>query len=180
MAKANGAFMRSAGLLQGIGGWLGLSALIVVLDQVSKLAILRSIEFGHQVEVLPPFLSLVLTYNPGAAFSFLATESGWQRYFFILIALAASALIIYMMVRHKSERFLCFALTMVLGGAVGNLIDRILHGAVVDFLLFRWPGGPALFNPWPAFNLADSCISIGAGLLIWDSFRRSKVKSSEN
>lgn len=172
MAKANAASMRSIGL------WLGLSALIVVLDQISKQVILGSIELGRQVEVLPPVFSLVLTYNPGAAFSFLAAEPGWQRYFFILIALAASALIVYMMVRHKSDRFLCFALALVLGGAVGNLIDRILHGAVVDFLLFRWPGGPALFNPWPAFNLADSCISVGAVLLIWDSFRRSRVKSS--
>lgn len=172
--------MRSAGLLQGVGGWLGLSALVIVLDQVSKQAILGSIEPGRQVEVLPPVFSLVLTYNPGAAFSFLATESGWQRYFFIVIALAASALIIYMMVRHKADRFLCFALALVLGGAVGNLLDRILHGAVVDFLLFRWPGGPALFNPWPAFNLADSCISVGAALLILDSFRRSKVKSAGN
>lgn len=165
--------------MRSIGLWLGLSALIVLLDQVSKQAILRSIELGHQVDVLPPVFSLVLTYNPGAAFSFLATESGWQRYFFILIALAASALIVYMMVRHKADKFLCFALTLVLGGAIGNLIDRALHGAVVDFLLFRWPGGPALFNPWPAFNLADSCISVGAVLLILDSFRRSRVKTSD-
>lgn len=179
MAMVNGAAMPSTGLLRGVGGWLGLSALIIVLDQVSKQAILGSIEPGHQVEVLAPFFSLVLTYNPGAAFSFLATEPGWQRYFFILVALAASALIIYMMARHKADRFLCFALALVLGGAVGNLVDRILHGAVVDFLLFRWPGGPALFNPWPAFNLADSCISVGAALLILDSFRRSKVKSPD-
>jgi len=171
--------MRSAVLLKGIGNWLGLSALIIVLDQISKYMILASIEFGRQVEVLPPVFSLVLTYNPGAAFSFLATESGWQRYFFILVALGASALIIYMMIRHKADRFLCFALALVLGGAIGNLIDRIIHGAVVDFLLFRWPGGPALFNPWPAFNIADSCISVGAALLIFDSFSRSR-KASEN
>jgi signal peptidase II len=178
MAKANHAAMRS-GLLRDVGGWLGLSALIIVLDQASKQAILGSIEPGHRVEVLEPVFSLVLTYNPGAAFSLLAAESGWQRYFFILVALAASAFIVYMMGRNKADRFLCFALALVLGGAIGNLLDRILHGAVVDFLLFRWPGGPALFDPWPAFNLADSCISVGAALLIWDSFRRSKVKSTE-
>lgn len=166
--------------MRNVGLWLGLSALIVVLDQVSKQAILGSIEFGHQVEVLPPVFSLVLTYNPGAAFSFLAAQDGWQRYFFILVALAASVLIVYMMVRNRSDRFLCFALALVLGGAIGNLIDRVLHGAVVDFLLFRWPGGPALFDPWPAFNLADCCISVGAVLLIGDSFRRSRVKSPEN
>lgn len=171
--------MRSAGLLKGIGGWLGLSALIVVLDQISKAMILAGIEFGRQVDVLPPVFSLVLTYNRGAAFSFLASASGWQRYFFILIALAASALIIYMMLRHKADKFLCFALALVLGGAIGNLIDRFVHGAVVDFLVFRWPGGPALFNPWPAFNLADSCISVGAVLLILDSFRRSRKASDD-
>lgn len=157
-----------------LGWWLGLSGLIVFLDQLSKQAILRAIAPGQQVEVLPPVFSLVLAFNPGAAFSFLATESGWQRYFFIVIATAASALIVYMMVRHATDRFLCFALALILGGAVGNLVDRALHGAVVDFLLFRWPGGPALFNPWPAFNLADSCISVGAVLLIWDSFRSRK------
>ncbi|HYJ18498.1 MAG TPA: signal peptidase II [Burkholderiales bacterium] len=171
--------MHSSSALRGLAGWLGLSALIIVLDQVSKAMILASIELGRQVEVLPPVFSLVLTYNRGAAFSFLATEAGWQRYFFILIAIGASALIIYMMTRHKADRFLCFALALVLGGAIGNLIDRVLHGAVVDFLLFRWPGGPALFNPWPAFNLADSCISVGAVLLIFDSFSRSR-KASEN
>jgi signal peptidase II len=154
--------------------WLGLSALIVVLDQVSKQVVLAGIAPGGRVDVLPPVFSLVLTFNPGAAFSFLASESGWQRYFFILVALAASALIVTMMVRHPSDRFLCFALTLILGGAVGNLVDRAIHGAVVDFLLFRWPGGPALFDPWPAFNLADSCISIGAVLLVWDGFRRGK------
>lgn len=152
--------------------WLGLSALIVVLDQVSKQAILASLDPGRQVALLPPVFSLVLTYNPGAAFSFLAAESGWQRWFFIVIALGASALIVYMMVRNRADRFLCFALALILGGAIGNLLDRAMHGAVVDFLLFRWPGGPALFNPWPAFNLADSCISVGAVLLVWDSFRR--------
>ena len=171
--------MHRAGALRGLAGWLGLSALIIVLDQVSKAMILASIELGRQVEVLPPVFSLVLTYNRGAAFSFLATEAGWQRYFFILIALGASALIIYMMTRHKADRFLCFALALVLGGAIGNLIDRVLHGAVVDFLLFRWPGGPALFNPWPAFNLADSCISVGAVLLIFDSFSRSRIKAAD-
>lgn len=158
--------------------WLGLGLLIVVLDQISKQVILGAIEYGQIVEVWPPVFSLVLTYNPGAAFSFLASASGWQKYFFIVVALAASAFIIYLIVKHRNERLLCFALALVLGGAVGNLIDRMIYGAVVDFVLLRWPGGPSLFDPWPAFNLADSCISIGAVLLIWDSFRRPRVKSS--
>jgi signal peptidase II len=162
-----------------LGGWLGLSALFVLLDQITKIAIQHALVQGQSIDVLPPVITLVLAYNPGAAFSFLASGSGWQRYFFLAIALIASALIIYMMVKHIKDRFLCFALALVLGGAVGNLIDRAVYGAVVDFVLVRWPGGPAVFDPWPAFNLADSCITVGAALLIWDSFRRSRVKTSE-
>ena len=158
--------------------WLGLSALLVVVDQITKFIIQRALVPGQSIDVLPPVLTLVLAYNPGAAFSFLASGSGWQRYFFLVIALVASILIIYMMVKHRSDRFLCLSLALVLGGAVGNLVDRAVSGAVVDFVLVRWPGGPRLLDPWPAFNFADSCISIGAVLLIWDSFRRSRVKST--
>lgn len=165
--------------MRSIAVWFGLSALIVVFDQISKLVILERIAFGETVGVWPPVFSLVLTYNPGAAFSFLAWASGWQRYFFIVIALVASVVIAWMLVKHRSERFLCFALALILGGAIGNLIDRVAYGAVVDFVLLRWPGGPALFDPWPAFNLADSCISVGAVLLIADSFRASRVKKAE-
>ncbi|MEO8008247.1 MAG: signal peptidase II [Betaproteobacteria bacterium] len=159
-------------------GWLGLSALLVVLDQVTKVVIQSALLPGQSIDVLPPVVTLVLAYNPGAAFSFLASGSGWQRYFFLIIALIASVLIIYMMIKHRTDRFLCFTLALVLGGAVGNLIDRVVTGAVVDFVLVRWPGGPGLLDPWPAFNLADSCITVGAVLLIWDSFRRSRVKTS--
>jgi signal peptidase II len=164
--------MRSPGV------WLGFSAVLVVLDQITKLFIQRALVPGQTIDVLPPVVTLVLAYNPGAAFSFLASGGGWQRYFFLVIALIASALIITMMIKHRSDRFLCFSLALVLGGAVGNLIDRALSGAVVDFVLVRWPGGPGLLDPWPAFNLADSCITVGAALLIWDSFRRSRVKTS--
>ena len=157
--------------------WFGFSAVLVVLDQITKIVIQRALAPGQSIDVVPPVLSLVLAYNPGAAFSFLASGSGWQRYFFVAIALIASALIIYMMSKHRSDRFLCFSLALVLGGAIGNLIDRVCYGAVVDFVLVRWPGGPRLLDPWPAFNLADSCITIGAVLLIWDSFRRSRVKT---
>jgi len=157
--------------------WFGFSAVIVVLDQITKIVLRRALSPGQSIDVLPPVLSLVLAYNSGAAFSFLASGSGWQRYFFVAIALVASALIIYMMSKHRSDRFLCFSLALVLGGAIGNLIDRVCYGAVVDFVLVRWPGGPRLLDPWPAFNLADSCITIGAVLLIWDSFRRSRVKT---
>ena len=165
--------------MRSLGAWLGFSALLVVLDQITKFVIQRALAAGQSLDVLPPVVTLVLAYNPGAAFSFLASGSGWQRYFFLTIALVASVLIVTMMTRHRSDRFLCFALALVLGGAVGNLIDRAVHGAVVDFVLVRWPGGPSLFDPWPAFNLADSCITVGAALLIWDSFRRSRVKTAE-
>jgi signal peptidase II len=164
--------------MRSLGIWLGFSALLVVLDQITKFVIQGALVPGQSIDVLPPVVTLVLAYNPGAAFSFLASGSGWQRYFFLVIALVASAFIIYMMAKHRSDRFLCFALALVLGGAVGNLIDRAVSGAVVDFVLVRWPGGPRLLDPWPAFNLADSCITIGAALLIWDSLRRSRVKTS--
>ena len=165
--------------MRSLGPWFALSALLVVLDQITKLVIQHALVPGQTIDVLPPVVTLVLAYNPGAAFSFLASGSGWQRYFFLVIALVASILIIYIMIKHRSDRFLCFALALVLGGAIGNLIDRAVWGAVVDFVLVRWPGGPRLFDPWPAFNLADSCITIGAGLLIWDSFRRSRVKTAD-
>ena len=164
--------------MRSIAIWLAISAVLVVFDQASKLAIQHALQPGQAIDILPPALTFVLAYNPGAAFSFLASGSGWQRYFFLAIALVASALILYMMLRHKSDRFLCTALAFVLGGAVGNLIDRVAHGAVVDFILVRWPGGPRLFDPWPAFNVADSCITVGAILLIWDSFRRPRAKTS--
>jgi signal peptidase II len=164
--------------MRSLGIWLGFSALLVVLDQITKFVIQGALVPGQSIDVLAPVVTLVLAYNPGAAFSFLASGSGWQRYFFLVIALVASAFIIYMMAKHRSDRFLCFALALVLGGAVGNLIDRAVSGAVVDFVLVRWPGGPRLLDPWPAFNLADSCITIGAALLIWDSLRRSRVKTS--
>jgi len=165
--------------MRNLGPWLGFSTVLVVLDQITKIVIQRILVEGQSMDVLAPVITLVLAYNSGAAFSFLASGSGWQRYFFLAIALVASVLIIYMMARHRTDRFLCFALALVLGGAVGNLIDRAAYGKVVDFVLVRWPGGPGVFDPWPAFNLADSCITVGAALLIWDSFRRSRVKTSQ-
>ena len=162
------------------GPWLGLSLILVVLDQISKFFIQRALVQGESIDVLPPVVTLVLAYNPGAAFSFLASGSGWQRYFFLVIALIASGLIIYIMFKQRGQRFLCFALALVLGGAVGNLVDRVIYGAVVDFILVRWPGGPRLFDPWPAFNVADSCITVGAALLIWDSLRGSRVKTEQH
>jgi signal peptidase II len=152
--------------------WFLLALVLVGLDQLLKFVVVRTLTYGTPVEVLP-FFSLYLTYNPGAAFSFLATASGWQRWFFIAVALGASLLISYLLLKHRANGFLCLALALVLGGAVGNLIDRVLFGAVVDFVLLHWRQ-----YHWPAFNLADSCITVGAALLIWDSFRQPRVKEA--
>ncbi len=150
--------------------WLALAGLLVVLDQLTKYLAVQAIPVGSTVPVLP-FLSLVLTHNSGAAFSFLAGASGWQRWFFVLIAIAASALIIWMLHRHRREAFLCLGLALILGGAIGNLIDRLLVGAVVDFILLYWRQ-----YQWPAFNVADACITVGAAMLIWDSLRQSRKR----
>jgi signal peptidase II len=152
--------------------WLALAAVLVVLDQFTKYIIVRTIEPGSPVDLFP-FLALALTYNPGAAFSFLAGAGGWQRWFFVAVALLAAAAITVLVFRHRDNPFLCLALTLVLGGAVGNLVDRLLVGAVVDFVLLHWRGWS-----WPAFNLADSCITVGAVLLIWDSLRAARTRSN--
>src|SRR5262249_4209841 len=116
-------------------GWLGLSAGVVALDQISKHLVRTSLASGS-VRVTP-FFDLVLILNPGAAFSFLSSAAGWQRELFIVIALGASALILYLMRRHAADRLFCFGLALILGGAIGNVIDRLLLGAVVDFLYFH-------------------------------------------
>ena len=148
--------------------WLAAAAAIVVVDQLTKYLVARSFAPGESV-ALTSFFNLVLVLNPGAAFSFLSDQAGWQRGFFIAIALAASAWIVYLLVKHPRERLFALALTLVLAGAVGNVIDRILVGAVVDFLDFH-----ALGYHWPAFNVADSAITCGAVLLAWDALRPQK------
>jgi signal peptidase II len=149
--------------------WLGVSAGVVVLDQVSK-HLVRDLLANGSIRVTS-FFDLVLILNPGAAFSFLSSAAGWQRELFIGIALGASGLIIYLMRKHAADRVFCLGLGLILGGAIGNVIDRLLLGAVVDFLYFHIGE-----YYWPAFNIADSAITCGAGLLIWDSFRRSRAK----
>ena len=147
------------------GPWLALSALIVVADQITKYVAVQQLAM-HQVVAVTPFFNLVLVYNAGAAFSFLSDAAGWQRGFFIGIALIASAWIVYLLRRHSHQHLFALALSLVLAGAVGNAIDRVLHGAVIDFLDFHAYG-----YHWPAFNVADSAITCGAALLIWDAFR---------
>ena len=148
--------------------WLPISAGVIGLDQLTKWLIQQILAFGQSIRVLP-FFNLVLVYNPGAAFSFLSSAAGWQRHLFVAIALAASVLIVYLLRKYAHDRMFCFALSLILGGAIGNLIDRLLLGAVVDFLDVH-----AFGYHWPAFNLADSAITLGAGLLIWDSLRRPR------
>ena len=144
--------------------WFVISALVIVLDQVTKYWVSQSLAPGESVPVMP-FFNLVLTYNTGAAFSFLSRASGWQRGFFIVIAALASLFIIYFIRRYHQEKRFSFGLSLILGGALGNLWDRIVLGHVVDFLDFYVQA-----YHWPAFNVADSAITCGAVLLIWDSF----------
>ena len=156
---------------QRLAPWLGLSTIIVLADQLTKIVIERKFDFGD-VRPVTGFFNLVLTYNKGAAFSFLANASGWQSRFFTVIGVAASLFIIYLLARHGTQRLFSLALALILGGAMGNVIDRLLHGHVIDFLDFHWRGWH-----WPAFNLADSAIVGGAALLILDELlrvRRSK------
>jgi signal peptidase II len=145
--------------------WLGVSAVVVVIDQLTKYIAVAELTARGAVEVTS-FFNLVLVYNRGAAFSFLAGAGGWQREFFITIALIASAWIVWLLRRHPQQTLFCAALALVLGGAIGNVIDRVLLGAVVDFLDFHAAGWH-----WPAFNVADSAICCGAALLIWDGMR---------
>ncbi len=150
----------------GLSQWLGIAAVIVLLDQVSKITLSRLMTFG-QSEPVTSFFNLVMVYNKGAAFSFLADQQGWQRYLFAGISLAASLLILWMLKRNPAQRLFCWALALILGGAIGNLIDRLVYGHVIDFLDVHVLGWH-----WPAFNVADSAITLGAILFILDEFRR--------
>ena len=155
-------------------GWLALAGMVVAADQLTKLWVAQALELGTSVYVAPLF-DLVHVRNTGAAFSFLAGASGWQREFFLLVGLAASIWIVWMLARAAREQTLfCTALSLILGGALGNVIDRVRLGGVVDFLHFHW--GP---HYWPAFNVADSAITCGAALLILDAFRQGRKTRSD-
>lgn len=145
--------------------WLGIAAVIIVLDQATKFAVSEWLAGGRVVEVTS-FFNFVLAHNAGAAFSFLAGAAGWQRLFFSTIAIVAAVWIVVLLRRHAHETLFCLALSLILGGALGNLIDRIWLGAVVDFLDLH-----AMGWHWPAFNVADSAISCGAVLIVIDSLR---------
>ncbi len=144
--------------------WMALSVMVIALDQLTKFWVVLSLEFGQRVEVTS-FFNLVLVYNAGAAFSFLADAAGWQRWFFVALALVISGWLIVLIHRHVAERLLPLAASLILGGALGNVVDRLLYGAVIDFLDVH-----AMGYHWPAFNLADSAITLGVVFLIWQQF----------
>jgi signal peptidase II len=145
-------------------GWFGLSLLILILDVVSKMLVLGRFAHGERLEVTG-FFNLVLVFNKGAAFSFLAGAPGWQTPLFAGFAVVASLVISYLLLKNASKKMFCSGLALILGGAIGNLIDRLRYGHVVDFLdlhAFGWH--------WPAFNVADSAITVGAAILILEGF----------
>jgi len=146
--------------------WLAIALAVVVLDQVAKGIVRTSLPL-HDGRTLAPFLNIVHVHNTGAAFSFLAGAAGWQRWFFIALGLAAAVFIVWLLTRHGAQRLFALALALILGGAIGNVVDRVLHGYVVDFVQVHWRG-------WyfPSFNVADSAITVGAALLILDELRR--------
>lgn len=153
--------------------WLGGALAVVILDQISKIGFDRWLDYAERVAVLP-FFDFTLLYNRGAAFSFLAGQQGWQRWFFTAIAAVAIVLIIHLLRRHSGQTLFCAALMLILGGAAGNVIDRVLYGHVIDFILLYW-------NNWffPAFNVADIAITFGAILLVLDEILRMRRERRE-
>jgi len=150
----------------GVWLWLSVAFITLLLDQITKIAIVGSFALGEALPITS-FFNLVRVHNPGAAFSFLADAGGWQRWFFTGLGVAAAGVMVYLLRSHTGQTLFCLALSLLLGGAVGNVIDRVLYSYVVDFLDFY-------YGTWhfPAFNVADSAITLGAGLLILDELLR--------
>ena len=147
--------------------YLFLALFVLIADQVSKWWAQMSLPMAQAIKVTD-FLNWFLIYNPGAAFSFLSQAGGWQRWFFTIIGIVAAAVIIWLLQKNTQDRPFCIALALILGGAIGNVLDRLLYGAVVDFIDVHYQGWH-----WPAFNLADSAISIGATLIVINEIRRA-------
>ena len=146
--------------------WLVIALAVIVLDQITKAMIVAAFQLGDARRVTS-FFDIVRAHNRGAAFSFLNDASGWQRWFFVALGIAAAAFIVWLLRRHGGQRMFGWALALILGGALGNVIDRLVHGHVVDFVQVHWQQ-----HYFPAFNVADSAITIGAMLLIIDELRR--------
>lgn len=166
---------QNAGMARRALPWFAWAALVVVLDQLTKALILQHYQLGDATPVTG-FFSIVRAHNTGAAFSFLAAAGGWQRWLFTAIGVVVGGFIAWQLGRHAGQRLFAFSLASILGGAVGNVIDRLQHGYVVDFLDFHWPFLSGLFygGHFPAFNLADSAITLGAVCLILDELLRGR------
>jgi signal peptidase II len=150
--------------------WLSISAIVVALDLFTKRLVQQAFEYGDHHSVTS-FFDLVRYHNEGAAFSFLANAGGWQRFFFTGISVIATAVIIYLLKKHTQNKLFCFGLALILGGALGNLYDRITLGYVVDFLYFYYQQWA-----WPAFNVADSAICVGVAVLLLENFTNGNLK----
>ena len=146
--------------------WLGIAAVIILVDQFTKTLIIGAFQLGDS-HTVTSFFNIVRAHNTGAAFSFLAGASGWQRWFFVGLGVAAAFFIVWMLRSHAGQRLFSWALALILGGALGNVIDRLIHGYVVDFLQFHYAGWA-----FPSFNVADSAITVGAACLILDELLR--------
>ncbi|QDL55573.1 signal peptidase II [Rhodoferax aquaticus] len=157
-----GARSASAGMVP----WLALAVMLLIADQFTKVLILGYYHLGDSTYVTS-FFNVVRVHNYGAAFSFLAGAGGWQRWFFTILGLVAAGVIVWMLKSHPGQRLFSFAMACILGGAIGNVVDRLMHGYVVDFLDFHWSG-----MHFPAFNVADSAITVGAIALILDELLR--------
>jgi len=153
--------------------WLAWAAIVVLLDQLTKTLVLGYYKLGDSTPVTG-FFNIVRAHNPGAAFSFLADAGGWQRWLFTGVGLVAVGFMLWMLKSHPGQKLFAFAVSSLLGGAIGNVIDRMVHGYVVDFLDFHWPWLVSVFQGghFPAFNLADSAITLGASCLILDEILR--------
>jgi len=162
MAKSKSAFKSGAGVWL----WLGVALVIFLLDQLTKIAIVGAFQLGESLPITS-FFNLVRVHNAGAAFSFLADAGGWQRWFFTGLGIVAALVMVYLLRMHAGQTLFCLALSLLLGGAVGNVVDRVLYSHVIDFLDFY-------YSTWhfPAFNVADSAITMGACLLILDELLR--------
>jgi signal peptidase II len=164
MAKSKIAFKSGSG--SGVWLWLGVALITLLLDQLTKIAVVGAFQLGDAMPITS-FFNLVRVHNPGAAFSFLADAGGWQRWFFTGLGVVAAGIMVYLLRMHTGQTVFCLALSLLLGGAIGNVIDRLLYSHVIDFLDFY-------YGTWhfPAFNVADSAITLGAGLLILDELLR--------
>lgn len=164
---ARGSMLSSSASQGSMLPWIGLALILLIADQFTKVLILGYYRLGDSTTITS-FFNIVRAHNTGAAFSFLAAASGWQRWLFTGIGVVATVFILYLLKTHPGQKLFCFALACILGGAIGNVIDRLLHGYVVDFLQFHWD------NRWyfPAFNVADTAITVGAIGLILDELLR--------